>query len=105
MLNRLCIFVFSYMCQICHIIGESDISQIEGIKLEEWIDCKVDETRQPILDRIRKNISYHLGNNLQTNKIRDHSYLTEPHFRDFGTLLAHYVSMLLVHTTENKQKL
>ena len=80
MLNRVLCFVFSYLCQICNVIGESDISPIEGFKIEEWNDCKVDETRQPVLDRIRKNISYYLGNNLQTNKIRYHSYFTEAHF-------------------------
>ena len=45
------------------IIGRHEIILRPGDKkLEDLIDCEFDENRQPILDRIRKNITYYLGN-------------------------------------------
>ena len=59
------------MCQLCEVIGKSEISPRRGLKLEEWIDCELDDNQKPIRDRIRKNISYHLGNAEQTFKLSE----------------------------------
>ena len=59
------------MCQLCSVIGKSKITRRQGIPLEEWIDCELDENSQPIQNRIRKNISYHLGNAVQTFKLSE----------------------------------
>ena len=54
------------MCQICQVIGQHDILLRPGEqKLEEWIDCEFDDARKPILDRIRKTITYYLGNTVE----------------------------------------
>ena len=51
------------MCQICQVIGKREFVLRPGDpKLEDLIDCEFDEARQPILDKIRKNITYCLGN-------------------------------------------
>ena len=55
-------------CKICQykVIGYQDITLRPGEpKLEQLIDCVLDEARQPILDRIRKNITYCLGSGVQ----------------------------------------
>ena len=59
------------MCQLCKIVGKSEITPRPGLKLEDWIDFELDDNRQPIRDRIRKNISYHLGNAEQTFKLSE----------------------------------
>ena len=58
------------MCQICQVIGQHDILLRPGErKLEEWIDCEFDEARKPILDRIRNNITYYLGNAVEITRL------------------------------------
>ena len=61
---------FFKMCEICDVLGKSVITPRAGISLEKWIDCELDENQKPIFDRIRKNISYHLGNAVETIKLR-----------------------------------
>ena len=54
------------MCQICGVIGvHSFIVRTGEPKLRDWIDCELDENQQPVLERIRKNISYFLGNAIE----------------------------------------
>ena len=54
------------MCKICQVIGYHDIAlRPSEPKLDQLIDCDLDEARQPILDQIRKNITYCLGNSVQ----------------------------------------
>ena len=59
------------MCEICSVIGRSVIVPRAGPKLEEWIDYESDFKKQPIVARIRKNISYYLGNAEQTFKLSE----------------------------------
>ena len=67
------------MCQICDIIGpvigihEFKLPNHEenSIKLKDWIDCEVDDNGKPILEKIRQNITYHLGNAMQVKKLSD----------------------------------
>ena len=71
------------MCRICDIIGESRIvPDPDAVRLGEWIDCEVAENGQTIFGKIRKNISYYLGNEDFTIKL---SEATEKLFkRDYG---------------------
>ena len=60
------------MCRICDIIGESKITpDPDAVRLGEWIDCEVAENGQPIFGKIRKNISYYLGNEDLTIKLSE----------------------------------
>ena len=59
------------MCQLCSVLGSSKFTARKGIPLADWIDCELDENRQPILDRIQKNVSYHLGNAVQSFKLSE----------------------------------
>ena len=60
------------MCGICDIIGESKITpDPDAVRLGEWIDCEVAENGQPIFGKIRKNISYYLGNEDLTIKLSE----------------------------------
>ena len=59
------------MCETCNVIGESKLIPRDGIRLKEWIDCEIDENQFPIYDRIRKNITYYLGNEEQTTKLSE----------------------------------
>ena len=59
------------MCEICSVIGQSKLIPEAGIRLEEWIDCEINENQVPIFERIRKNIAYYLGNNEQTTKLSE----------------------------------
>ena len=63
------------MCPICKIIGDvigiaKDFPNPEenGVKLKDWIDCEVDENGE-ILEKIRKNITYHLGNAIKLTNL------------------------------------
>ena len=50
-------------CVLSTAVGQHVINlRPQGTKLEYIIDCEVDENRQPILDRIRKNITCYMGN-------------------------------------------
>ena len=54
------------MCQICQVIGVHDIKlRPEDTRLENLIDCELNENQQPIQDKIRKNITYYLGNAIE----------------------------------------
>ena len=54
------------MCQICQVIGVHDIKLRPGdTRLEKLIDCELNENQQPIQDKIRKNITYYLGNAIE----------------------------------------
>ena len=59
------------MCKLCSVLGRSKLIARKGIPLADWIDCELDENHLPILDRIQKNISYHLGNSVQSFKLSE----------------------------------
>ena len=71
------------VCNYCEFLGKSEITPKEGLKLSEWIDCEFDDDKQPIRDRIRNNISFHLGNNEKTSKLSEAaSKLFQRDYRD-----------------------
>ena len=57
------------MCEICGVIGKSEITPQAGVRLEEWVDDFDHES--PIRDRIRKNITYYLGNGVKTRLLSE----------------------------------
>ena len=59
------------MCKLCSVLGRSKLTAKKGIPLEDWIDCELDENSQPVFDRIQKNVSYHLGNAVQSFKLSE----------------------------------
>ena len=57
-------------CDLSTVVGLHQINlRSQDTKLEDIIDCEFDEKRQPILDRIRKNITYYMGNAVQHNSL------------------------------------
>ena len=59
------------MCLLCNVIGVKEINRRPGApKLKDWIDDEENEIRQPIQNRIKKNITYYLGNAIETASIR-----------------------------------
>ena len=59
------------MCLLCNVIGVKEINRRPGEpKLKDWIDDEENEIRQPIQNRIKKNITYYLGNAIETASIR-----------------------------------
>ena len=61
------------MCLLCNVIGVKEINRRPGEpKLKDWIDDEDNEIRQPIQNRIKKNITYYLGNAIEFASIRSH---------------------------------
>ena len=59
------------MCLICNTIGIHDIIlRPEGPKLKDWIDGDEDEARQPIWNKIRKNLTFYLGSAIEFASLR-----------------------------------
>ena len=59
------------MCLLCNVIGIKEINRRPGEpKLKDWIDDEENEIRQPIQNRIKKNITYYLGNAIETASIK-----------------------------------
>ena len=59
------------MCVICDVIGIQDvILRPNDPKLKDWIDGEEDESREAIWAKIRKNITYYLGNAVQFASLR-----------------------------------
>ena len=59
------------MCLICGVIGiQKIILRPKDPKLKDWIDGEEDESREAIWAKIRKNITYYLGNAVQFASLR-----------------------------------
>jgi hypothetical protein len=59
------------MCGICGAIGIQEvILRPNDPKLKDWIDGEEDESREAIWAKIRKNITYYLGNAVQFASLR-----------------------------------
>ena len=59
------------MCVICDVIGiQKVILRPNDPKLKDWIDGEEDESREAIWAKIRKNITYYLGNAVQFASLR-----------------------------------
>ena len=59
------------MCPICDVIGiQKVILRPNNPKLKDWIDGEEDESREAIWAKIRKNITYYLGNAVQFASLR-----------------------------------
>ena len=59
------------MCLICNVVGVKEINRRPGEpKLKDWIDDEENESRQSIQNRIKKNITYYLGNAIKFASIR-----------------------------------
>ena len=59
------------MCVICDVIGiQKVILRPNDSKLKDWIDGEEDESREAIWAKIRKNITYYLGNAVQFASLR-----------------------------------
>ena len=59
------------MCVICDVIGIHEvILRPNDPKLKDWIDGEEDESREAIWAKIRKNITYYLGNAVQFASLR-----------------------------------
>ena len=58
------------MCCICDTIGIHRINLRSGPKIKDWIDDEDSEAHQPIQNKIRKNLTYYLGNSVQYASLR-----------------------------------
>ena len=72
------------MCVICDVIGIQDvILRPNDPKLKDWIDGEEDESREAIWAKIRKNITYYLGNAVQFASLRKAAeFLFERDYKD-----------------------
>ena len=59
------------MCLICDTLGIHEIIlRPDGPKLKDWIDGDEDEDRQPIWNKIRKNLTFYLGSAIEFASLR-----------------------------------